>query len=56
MTGVQTCDLPICFKEGWEKKLDRAKKVFIAFDTDENEAGLEGALKEIGRASCRERV
>ena len=39
------------FKEGWEKKFRGAKKVFIAFDTEENGAGLQGALKiakEIG--------
>ncbi|NIA09413.1 MAG: hypothetical protein GWP10_06720 [Nitrospiraceae bacterium] len=33
------------FKEGWEKKFSKAKKVFMAFDTDENGAGLNGALK-----------
>src|SRR3546814_10815732 len=71
VTGVQTCALPISMKGNTVKKFTNArvyhqhdetseilvdKGVIKQIDKDLPEADDEIDLKEIGRASCRERV
>src|SRR3546814_79831 len=66
VTGVQTCALPI-----WARRLDRAADLVEDFAADAAlnaldgllaltaaplRPGLEGTRRQIGRASCRERV
>src|SRR2546422_1054143 len=64
VTGVQTCALPISFeiqrgKEGDEFKLREARDataLLLGRVTYEGFAAAWPSRKEIGRASCRERV
>ena len=55
VTGVQTCALPICMPGD---KIQVTEGVLIINDTpvDLEDAGNFVEIKEIGRASCRERV
>ena len=56
MTGVQTCALPICYKEF------KSLYPYLELYTKEKLAEIEPSVvydkdgNEIGRASCRERV
>ena len=55
MTGVQTCALPICAKKYDVYAIGNA---IVDYEIEVDNAFLEanGVEKEIGRASCRERV
>ena len=55
MTGVQTCALPISPKNPKEEKITNLKKQLeLAVELENYEEAAK--LREIGRASCRERV
>src|SRR3546814_2290539 len=70
VTGVQTCALPICERSGVDR-LDRSERVALETGKVARQAdgavmaslgetvvlcAVTAAKKEIGRASCRERV
>ena len=55
MTGVQTCALPIPNGGFYEKKVD-TNNVVVYNTFLEGMSQINELLKQIGRASCRERV